>query len=67
MMLTAKKLAKAKRSLSPARLVEMTGSYDHAAMRRWVGDDVGLIRISMKSSTTFDGESRTNEGDRSPY
>jgi hypothetical protein len=65
-MLTVNDLTKTKRVITPARIVEMTGSYDHSAMRRWIGDDAALIRVSMKSSTAFDGESRTNEGDPSP-
>jgi|GEM_PF-1367364 hypothetical protein len=62
-MLTAKDLAKAKRGIAPAQLAKDTGAYEHGAMRRWVGKDVELVRLSMKSSTMFDGESRTNEGD----
>jgi hypothetical protein len=62
-MLTARDLARAKQAMTVGELAEKTGGYDHATQRRWNGQNAALIRFSMKSSTLFDGESKTNEGD----
>lgn len=47
-------------------MVAESGAYDHGELTRWDGKDSDLIRLSMKSSTYFDGEASTNEGDPSP-
>lgn len=65
-MFSVMDLARKKQQISAAALSAETGPYDHAAMRRWVGKDVDLIKTSMKSSTAFDGESKSNEGDPCP-
>ncbi|AWB10435.1 hypothetical protein TDSAC_1086 [Thermodesulfobium acidiphilum] len=62
-MLRGKDLARAKISISKEELLAETGSYDHIMQRRWVGKDLKLIKYSMKSSTMFDGESKSTEGD----
>jgi hypothetical protein len=62
-MLRGKDLSRAKLSISRDDLLVETGSYDHGMQRRWVGKDLKLIKYSMKSSTMFDGESKTTEGD----
>jgi hypothetical protein len=62
-MLTARDLARSKQAMTVGQLAETTGGYNHATQRRWNGQDAALVRFSMKSSTLFDGESKTNEGD----
>lgn len=62
-MLTAMNLARSKQVSKVSQLAALTGPYDHATQRRWNGADVELITFSMKSSTQFDGESKTNEAD----
>ncbi|MGZ3854409.1 MAG: hypothetical protein ACXVBX_16565 [Flavisolibacter sp.] len=39
-------------------LFETGSNYDYTQQRRWVGQDASLIKWSMKSDTTFDGESK---------
>ncbi len=62
-MLRGRDLSRAKLSISKDELLTETGSYDHIMQRRWVGKDLKLIKYSMKSSTMFDGESKSTEGD----
>ncbi|AEE14732.1 hypothetical protein Thena_1111 [Thermodesulfobium narugense DSM 14796] len=62
-MLREKDLARAKISISKEELLTETGSYDHSMQRRWIGKDLKLIKYSMKSSTMFDGESKSTEAD----
>ena len=64
-MLSVKDLARPKQAMTVGSLATLTGDYSHAAQRRWTGRDVALLKFSMKSSTLFDGESKTNEGDPS--
>jgi hypothetical protein len=63
-MLTPMSLARSKQVARIGQLAMLTGNYDHATQRRWNGCDVQLIAFSMKSSTAFDGESKTNEADK---
>ena len=65
-MIIISDLARPKRAVTRTQVVSESGAYDHGAMKRWVGRDTELIRLSMKSSTAFDGESSSNEGDPSP-
>ena len=62
-MLQPKDLARSKQAATVDQLAIQTGGYDHRTQRRWNGRDVQLIVFSMKSSTSFDGESKTNEPD----
>lgn len=62
-MLQPQDLARTKQAASVEQLAAETGPYDHRTLRRWNGDDSHLILFSMKSSTAFDGESKTNEAD----
>ncbi|MEO1785058.1 hypothetical protein V4762_08325 [Thermodesulfobium sp. 4217-1] len=62
-MLRGRDLSRSKLSISKDELLTETGSYDHIMQRRWVGKDLKLIKYSMKSSTMFDGESKSTEGD----
>jgi hypothetical protein len=66
-MITISNLMRSRQRVSQAELAAETGAYDHAAMKRWQGNDTALIRLTMKSSTSFDGEAKNNEGDRGPY
>lgn len=59
-------LARPKHGITRTQVVAESGAYDHGDMKRWDGKDTDLIRLSMKSSTAFDGESSTNEADPSP-
>ncbi len=59
-------LARPKRAITRTQVAAESGAYDHGNMKRWDGRDSDLIRLSMKSSTAFDGESSSNEGDPSP-
>lgn len=62
-MLQPKDLARSKQAITVGQLALQTGDYNHGTQRRWNGDDAQLIAFSMKSSTGFDGESKTNEAD----
>ena len=62
-MLTAMNLARSKQVSKVSQLAALSGPYDHVTQRRWDGAGVQLIAFSMKSSTMFDGESKTNESD----
>jgi hypothetical protein len=55
-------LARGKLGVSTTDLTALTGPYDHRTQRRWNGNDAALVAFSMKSSTLFDGESKTGEG-----
>jgi hypothetical protein len=57
-MVTAKSLARRKMPTEGSVLGQSGGSYDHTQQRRWVGQDASLIQWSMKSDTSFDGESK---------
>lgn len=59
-------LARPKHAVTRPQVVAESGAYDHGDMTRWDGKDTDLIRLSMKSSTAWDGEASTNEGDPSP-
>lgn len=59
-------LARPKHAVTRTQVVAESGAYDHGDMTRWDGKDTDLIRLSMKSSTAWDGEASTNEGDPSP-
>lgn len=63
-MLQPRDLARSKQAMTVGQLAAETGDYSHASQRRWNGRDVQLIAFSMKSSTFFDGESKSNEGDK---
>lgn len=65
-MIALSDLARPKHAVTRTQVVSESGSYDHRDMKRWDGKDTDLIRLSMKSSTAFDGESSSNEGDPSP-
>jgi hypothetical protein len=56
-MLKAKDLARPRNTKDVSSMLEFMGDYDHVQQRRWVGSDASLIKWSMKSDTTFDGES----------
>ncbi|NTW84256.1 MAG: hypothetical protein HGB36_12995 [Chlorobiaceae bacterium] len=62
-MLTPKDLARPKGYISHAALVAETGNYDYETQSRWNGNDSNLVKWSTKSSTSWDGESKTNEAD----
>jgi hypothetical protein len=62
-MITAKNIAKTKGSIPISDLFAETGPYDHYRQARWTGRESRLIRWSMKSSTMFDGEDKSNEDD----
>jgi hypothetical protein len=66
-MITIKNLVRSRQRVSQPQLAAETGAYDHGAMKRWRGKDTALIRLTMKSSTSFDGEASNNEGDRGPF
>jgi len=63
LLLSAKDLAKPKQTDGLSSLLAQTGPYDYRLQRRWKGRDVALIRWTMKSSTSFDGEDPKNEAD----
>ncbi len=65
-MIALSDLARPKHAITRTQVVAEAGAYDHGDMKRWDGKDTDLIRLSMKSSTFFDGEASTNEGDPSP-
>jgi hypothetical protein len=62
-MLEPKDIARSKQAITVTQLGDITGNYDHKTQRRWNGRDAQLIAFSTKSSTSFDGESKTNEAD----
>ncbi len=62
-MFTPKDLARPKGYISHSALLAETGLYDYESQSRWSGNDSKLIQWSTKSSTSFDGESKTNEAD----
>jgi hypothetical protein len=57
-MITAKQIARPKQPAVTLPSSEMMGNYDHKAQRRWVGEDASLVQWTMKSDTSFDGESK---------
>ena len=65
-MITIADLARPKRAVTRTQVASQSGAYDHADLKRWAGNDTELIRLSMKSSTAFDGEAKSREGDPSP-
>ncbi len=65
-MIALSDLTRPKHAITRNQVVVESGAYDHGDMKRWDGKDTDLIRLSMKSSTAFDGERSTNEGDPSP-
>ncbi len=65
-MITISDLARPKRAVTRNQVASESGAYNHVDMKRWAGKDTELIRLTMKSSTGFDGESKSNEGDPSP-
>ena len=66
-MITIHSLLRSKQAISRTRLAAETGDYDHHSMKRWQGNYTALVRLTMKSSTAFDGEAKNNEGDRSTF
>jgi hypothetical protein len=57
-MITARDIARSKQGAASLPNSQLMGNYDHHAQRRWVGEDASLIQWTMKSDTSFDGESK---------
>mgnify|MGYP000924622059 CR=1 FL=1 len=55
-MITISDLARQKHAVTRNQVASDSGAYNHSDMKRWAGKDTDLIKLTMKSSTAFDGE-----------